>query len=155
MSYSQLLEQIENQLPTTNKPVYVGFSGGLDSSLLLHAVCDVLDNHRVVAIHCNHGISPDADQWQKFCEHQAQKLKIQLVVERLHFPNGFSEVEGRDARNKVFSSHMQEGALLYWGIMQMTRLKQSFFASFGVLAHGASQESLQRETLSEARLYAL
>jgi len=115
MSYSQLLEQIVNQLPTTNKPVYVGFSGGLDSSLLLHAVCDVLDNHRVVAIHCNHGISPDADQWQKFCEHQAQKLKIQLVVERLHFPNGFSEVEGRDARNKVFSSHMQEGALLLLG----------------------------------------
>jgi tRNA(Ile)-lysidine synthase len=114
MSYSQLLEQLGDQLPT-NKPVYVGYSGGLDSSLLLHAACDVLDRQRVVAIHCNHGISPEAEQWQKFCEQQAQQLKIQLVVERLHFPDGFTEVEGRNARYKVFSSHMQDGALLLLG----------------------------------------
>jgi len=114
MNYSQLLEQIGSQLPK-NKTVYVGYSGGLDSSLLLHAVCDVLDSRRIVPIHCNHGISPDADRWQKFCERQAQQLNINLIVVRLHFPNGFSEAEGRDARNKVFSSHIQEGAFLLLG----------------------------------------
>ena len=99
----------------TNQPVYVGYSGGLDSSLLLHAVCDALDNQRVMAIHCHHGISPEADRWQKFCESQAQQLNIQLVVERLNFPDGFTEAQGRKARYKVFANHMQEGGLLLLG----------------------------------------
>src|SRR5947207_13938540 len=49
--------------------ICVGLSGGLDSTVLL----DVLARHladagRVTALHVHHGISPNADQWVKFCE---------------------------------------------------------------------------------------
>jgi len=114
MSYSQLLEKLREQLPADTS-VYVGYSGGLDSSLLLRMACDATIGQQVVAIHCNHGISPNADNWQIFCEDQAAELNVQLVVEHLDFPGGFSEADGREARYRVFASHMPEGAVLLLG----------------------------------------
>lgn len=114
MRYSQLLEKLRGQLPT-DKPVYVGYSGGLDSSLLLRMACDATDGQQVIAIHCNHGISTNADNWQKFCELQASNHNAQLVVEHLDFSDGFSEAAGREARYRVFASHMAEGAVLLLG----------------------------------------
>lgn len=114
MSYAQLLEKLRWQLPA-DKPVYIGYSGGLDSSLLLKMACEATNGKQVVAIHCNHGVSPNTDRWQKFCEHQASNLNTQLVVEHLRFPDGFSEATGREARYRVFASHMSEGAVLLLG----------------------------------------
>lgn len=51
------------------KRVAVGLSGGIDSVVLLH----VLHGHvprfgyRLSAVHVNHGLSPNAGGWQKFC----------------------------------------------------------------------------------------
>lgn len=115
MSYAQLLEKLRRQLPA-DKPVYIGYSGGLDSSLLLRMASEATDDgQQVIAIHCNHGVSPNADHWQKFCELQSGNQNIQLVVEHLDFSGGFSEAAGRDARYRVFASHMSEGSVLLLG----------------------------------------
>jgi tRNA(Ile)-lysidine synthase len=114
VNYQQLIKHIQVQLPDDG-PVYVGYSGGLDSSLLLRAVCDAVLNQQVIAIHCNHGVNPEAGQWQQFCEQQATSLNAQLVVEKLDFPQGFSETAGREARYEVFASHLKEGSVLFLG----------------------------------------
>jgi len=46
--------------------VVVALSGGVDSIVLLHVASSTL-SVPVVAAHINHGLSPQAGQWQLFC----------------------------------------------------------------------------------------
>ena len=50
--------------------VAVAFSGGLDSTALLHATASQAAENgmTVVALHVNHGLSAHADEWQRQCE---------------------------------------------------------------------------------------
>ncbi len=51
------------------KRVAVGLSGGLDSVALLHALHALAPRlgYKLSAIHVNHGLSPNAGDWQRFC----------------------------------------------------------------------------------------
>ena len=42
----------------------VGFSGGLDSSVLLDLLTQIIPSDKVTAVHVNHGLSPKASEWQ-------------------------------------------------------------------------------------------
>jgi tRNA(Ile)-lysidine synthase len=52
------------------KRVAVGLSGGLDSVVLLHLLRGLAPRLRcrLSAVHVNHGLSPNAGDWQKFCK---------------------------------------------------------------------------------------
>ncbi|MFG6466132.1 tRNA lysidine(34) synthetase TilS [Roseateles sp. BYS87W] len=67
----------------TSPAVAVAFSGGLDSTALLHAVARAATAHRVVALHVHHGLMPAADSWRKHCETQAHALGAEFVSTRL------------------------------------------------------------------------
>ena len=61
----------------------IAFSGGLDSSVLLHwAVAWARDNPsiRLRAIHVHHGLHADADRWAQHCRRQAADLDVSLDV---------------------------------------------------------------------------
>jgi tRNA(Ile)-lysidine synthase len=62
-----------------NTQVWIGFSGGLDSTVLLHAA-HVLLGSRVRAIHLNHGLQVAAADFQRHCEHLCQLWQVPLVV---------------------------------------------------------------------------
>ena len=51
------------------KRVAAGLSGGVDSVVLLHLLHALAPafGYRLSAIHVNHGLSPNANDWQKFC----------------------------------------------------------------------------------------
>jgi len=51
------------------KRVAVGFSGGIDSVVLLHVLHGLAPRfgYKLSAIHVNHGLSPNAGRWQIFC----------------------------------------------------------------------------------------
>ena len=55
--------------------VAVAYSGGRDSSALLHATLAVAAIHgiRVVALHVHHGLSVNADVWLAHCERQCRR----------------------------------------------------------------------------------
>lgn len=55
--------------------VAVAYSGGRDSTALLHATVQAAlgSEVRVVALHVNHGLSPHADAWQAGCEAQCRR----------------------------------------------------------------------------------
>src|SRR5687767_1002131 len=76
-----------NFLPTAlrelpHAPVWVGLSGGLDSSVLLH----VLAQHAparasgLYAVHIHHGLHADADAWADHCVRFCAALGIELKV---------------------------------------------------------------------------
>lgn len=63
------------------KRFWVGLSGGIDSSVLLHLCHTTCPKHiQLKAIHVNHGLSPNADQWQRHCQSVCKKLGVELIT---------------------------------------------------------------------------
>lgn len=95
--------------------LYVGLSGGLDSTVLLHhlAACTELVE-KLVAVHVHHGLSPNADSWEKYCQQLCLQWKIPLYVSHVHIDSTHNlEQHARTARYQVFETHVgQQDALL-------------------------------------------
>ena len=62
----------------------VGLSGGLDSSVLLHALVGRRGPDRIRAIHVHHGLHADADDWSEHCARTCEALGVPLQVVRVH-----------------------------------------------------------------------
>lgn len=80
-----------NAEPTECRPcIAVAYSGGRDSTALLHATLAeaALLGVDVLALHVHHGLSPNADAWLAHCEDQCRRWSrwhpnLQLVSHRL------------------------------------------------------------------------
>lgn len=74
------LAGVAQAFPATQQParLAVAYSGGLDSTVLLHAAAHYASTHSVqlFAFHIHHGISANADQWQVHCAETCAKLDI-------------------------------------------------------------------------------
>jgi tRNA(Ile)-lysidine synthase len=92
-------------------PVLVGFSGGLDSTVLLHAASRVARSasaHRIVALHVNHGLQPGADAWEAHCARVAAELGVAFTARRVAVQRrGSLEAAARRARYAVFSDCLE------------------------------------------------
>lgn len=88
------------------KRLIVGFSGGLDSTVLLHALLSQPSLvKKIVAVHINHGISSNAEYWQRHCESFCINFNINFKSETVEFDRSANIEEGaRIARYEVFSS---------------------------------------------------
>ena len=98
---------VEALLDSTNAaPLWVGYSGGLDSSVLLHAACAARaarGEPAPCAVHVHHGLQPDADAWSDHCAAEAQRLGAALRIQRVQVATtGSLEAAARDARYGVF-----------------------------------------------------
>ncbi len=73
----------EIQTLTSAKRLWVAYSGGLDSHVLLdlsvRAFAEQLD-YPVSALHIHHGIHPNADHWAQHCERICENFAIPLTV---------------------------------------------------------------------------
>ena len=90
-------------------PVCVGFSGGLDSAVLLHlfAAHAEATGRKVIALHVHHGLSPNADTWVKFCERFCANHGVPLAVERVRVDpdaTGGVEAAARMVRYAVYAA---------------------------------------------------
>jgi len=65
---------------TASSVVWAGYSGGCDSSALLHALHKWGREHeiRVLAVHVNHHLHPEAATWAGFCAEQCALLGVPL-----------------------------------------------------------------------------
>lgn len=92
----------------------VAYSGGRDSSVLLHALASGRGRQKipVVAIHANHQLHADADDWQAHCRVQAESLGVSFIARTLTIgpdaPGGI-EAAARSARYALFSDVMESG----------------------------------------------
>lgn len=97
---------------------FVAFSGGLDSTVLLHLVNSWRQSHpgspELLAWHINHGLQDAANEWQLHCATVCDDWGIPLVVNRARVgPAGKGvEAAAREARYTVFSQELAEGDVL-------------------------------------------
>jgi len=95
--------------------VWVGFSGGLDSSVLLHGLKKHLPSACTLeAIHIHHGLNPAADAWATHCQTVCDALGIALHSERIRieYPHRNIEAQARSARYAAFARHVNAGDTL-------------------------------------------
>lgn len=78
--------------------VAVAYSGGLDSTVLLHAAAKWFSASRLRALHVNHGLREEAPDWQRHCERVANSLGVAIEVLRVTVEAGNVEAQARRAR---------------------------------------------------------
>lgn len=103
----------------------VGFSGGMDSSVLLHLCARVSklwrDNGEpspaVEALHLDHGLSASHRDWARHCKAQCDALDVPFHIESIRVVkngNGLEEA-ARLARYAVFEKYLEPGDVLMLG----------------------------------------
>lgn len=100
------------------KPIaWVAVSGGLDSVVLLHFLKKNYGQvFRLQAIHVNHQLSLQADDFEQHCQKICQKLAVPLMTQRVNiFPKTSQNLEAkaRRARYAIFEKILQESQLLF------------------------------------------
>ncbi|MDB5804684.1 MAG: tRNA-Ile-lysidine synthase [Betaproteobacteria bacterium] len=90
-------------------PVFcAGFSGGLDSTVLLDLLAPLCkqEGHALRALHVHHGLSPNADAWERHCAAVCAALRVPLQVAHVvvnRAPRTSLEEEARRARHAAFA----------------------------------------------------
>ncbi len=97
-------------------PLKVAYSGGLDSHVLLHALCQLRLHApwQVEAIHIDHGLQPQSSQWARHCRHICEALNVPCVVEqvRVRHRKDSLEAAARRARYEALAHHVSAGEVL-------------------------------------------
>jgi tRNA(Ile)-lysidine synthase len=117
MSFSpdSLLQRLQCSVPV---PVYwVAFSGGLDSSVLLHALHACRDRLQaeIGAVHVNHGLQKHASEWESRCRQVCETLGVRytsLPVDATAGPGESPEAAARNARYAALRSWLPGGHCL-------------------------------------------
>lgn len=97
------------------KRIIVGFSGGLDSTVLLNLLAVGPLAKKLHAIHCDHGIQRGSSAWAEGCAKAAGSLGVSCEVVRLELPRSASaglEADARAARYAAFAKRLDPGDVL-------------------------------------------
>ena len=95
----------------------VAYSGGRDSTALLHAAASAARRLglRVLALHVHHGLSPQADAWLAHCRGQCEAWASAGLPVELHW----RRLEGRPAKAQSVEAWAREGR--YAALAEMAR----------------------------------
>lgn len=136
---SQIVREFVAEQPGVAR-VLVALSGGLDSSVLLHAAAQAYLSQPLLAIHVNHGISPHAAEWQLHCENLCSSLGVPFVCEAVTVTREGEGLEqaAREARYRAIEKHLRLGDLVLMAHHQMDQVETFFLR----LARGAGNSGL-------------
>jgi tRNA(Ile)-lysidine synthase len=116
-SAALLAQQLSLLLPR-QRPLHlrVAFSGGVDSHVLLHALCELRSgaHWQLSAIHVNHGLNERSSRWAEHCHRVCRQLDVPLITETVQIDTGDRGLEAaaRDARYSAISRHIEMGDVL-------------------------------------------
>ncbi len=101
------------ELVDSSKNITVGFSGGGDSSALLH-FCHELNQQGLLhgslsALHINHSLNKDSDQWEDHCKIFCEERGVAFHSYQVKINSKKSGLESaaRNARYKIFKEAIQ------------------------------------------------
>jgi len=93
--------------------IYIAFSGGADSSALLHMFAHLRKEYsiQIEAIHVNHNLSKDSKGWEDHCKSMCKSIDINLIIKSIHISVEGDGLESaaRKARYGIFSNLLKEG----------------------------------------------
>lgn len=97
--------------------IWVAYSGGLDSTVLLHSLVQLKPSQSIVAVHINHQLSPHADVWQRHCAELCADWGVALHTKSVTVTEAGRGLEdaAREARYKVLSNCLAEGGVMFTG----------------------------------------
>jgi len=131
---------------------YVAFSGGVDSTVLLHLLVSWRKANpgapELTALHINHGLQDAAHDWQNHCEWVCRMLQVPFISREVAVDtkgNGI-EAAARDARYQVFEQQLGEGDVLFLGHHQDDQVETFFLR----LVRGAGVQGLAAMPQSRA-----
>src|SRR5581483_10303464 len=98
-------------------PLYVAYSGGMDSHVLLHAAARLRAEApwRIAALHVDHGLQRDSRRWAQHCAeicaaldvpYQSERVQVEAIAE-----HGLEDA-ARRARYAAFARLLPAGAVL-------------------------------------------
>src|SRR4051812_21067815 len=81
--------------PSGPPAIAIAYSGGLDSSVLLHLACRYASQRglRIHAFHIHHGLSPNADAWASHCEMEARRCGVAFAASRVYIATDGGGIE--------------------------------------------------------------
>ncbi len=83
--------------------VLVGYSGGLDSTVLLHLLSTTRWKSQLLAVHVHHGLSQNADDWAEHCLSVSGQFGVACQVKRVHL----SGIAGRGIEDRARAARYQ------------------------------------------------
>jgi len=98
-------------------PIAVAFSGGMDSSALLHALAASAQvrSRGLRAIHVDHGLHADSAQWADHCTRTCLALSVAIDIRKIEIDRARGtgiEDAARAARMAAFAQALQPGEFL-------------------------------------------
>ena len=119
ISIEKLLHSLVNISKPSKRSIYVAYSGGMDSSVLLHACVNLREmgvlKLPIIAWHINHQLQPAADEWEKHCQDEAEKHLIEFKSNKLiSSPDKQSSMEmfARRSRYDIWQKGLNPGDIL-------------------------------------------
>ena len=100
-----------------NTRINIAFSGGIDSTVLLYAVSQLCNTSKrsIRAIHINHQLHADAQEWEQHCMRQCERLGIDYLSVNVDItPHRANGIEGaaRQVRYQAFMNTLDENDVL-------------------------------------------
>lgn len=109
-------QTIAANLPSSFGTIYLAYSGGIDSHVLLHLCAGQAQlRPHLVAVYVNHGLQALADDWERHCRQQTELLGVRylsLKVDANAKPGESPEAAARQARYRALQPLLQTGDLL-------------------------------------------
>ena len=113
MNYSEFKENLEQLIDINVTDFLLGYSGGVDSHVLLflmHQLRSLSPHVKLTAIHINHNLSHNSPAWVVHCQNICSQLEIPLLIFSvfLNLRKGMSlEEAARNERYRVFFDQIQ------------------------------------------------
>jgi len=98
---------IESALTQCGNPehIYIGYSGGVDSHVLLHLCASITRlKDKITAIYVHHGLQAEAESWARHCEKTAKSLGVDFIVLQVNAVASQGESPEEAARNARYTA---------------------------------------------------